>query len=38
MRFATLGLFHEANTFSPTPADRRLFTAGGILRGQEIVA
>ncbi|PXY19442.1 M81 family metallopeptidase [Prauserella muralis] len=37
MRFAILGLFHETNTFSATPADRRLFTANGILRGKEIV-
>lgn len=37
MRFATLGLVHEANTFSPLPADQRLFDDGGILRGREIV-
>ncbi|MEU6646085.1 M81 family metallopeptidase [Saccharomonospora sp. NPDC046836] len=38
MRFATLGLFHEANTFSPAMADQQLFAAGGILRGKQIVA
>lgn len=38
MRFATLGLFHEANTFSPLKADRQLFAAGGVFRGEEIVA
>ncbi|MEU3274257.1 M81 family metallopeptidase [Saccharomonospora sp. NPDC006951] len=37
MRFALLGLFHEANTFSPVKADRDMFAAGGILRGGEIV-
>lgn len=38
MRFATLGLFHEANTFSPFKADRQLFDDGGVFRGKEIVA
>ncbi|MEU0466411.1 M81 family metallopeptidase [Amycolatopsis sp. NPDC006131] len=37
MRFATCGLFHEANTFSPLRADRRMFERGGVTRGQEIV-
>lgn len=37
MRFATLGLFHEANTFAPLPADLRLFEDGGVFRGKEIV-
>lgn len=37
MRFATLGLFHEANTFSPVKADRRLFDDGGVFRGDEII-
>ena len=37
MRLALLGLFHEANTFSPLQADRALFTAGGVFRGDEIV-
>ncbi|WP_236789877.1 M81 family metallopeptidase [Amycolatopsis sp. GM8] len=38
MRFATLGLFHEANTFSPFKADKRLFEDGGVFRGDEIIA
>ncbi|MPY78272.1 MAG: MlrC domain protein [Actinophytocola sp.] len=38
MRIATLGLFHEANTFSPIKADRDLYTDGGVLRGDEMVA
>lgn len=37
MRIATLGLFHEANTFSPIKADRTLYTDGGVLRGSEII-
>ncbi|MPY97932.1 MAG: MlrC domain protein [Actinophytocola sp.] len=37
MRIATLGLFHEANTFSPIKADRELYADGGALRGEEIV-
>ncbi|WP_199433244.1 M81 family metallopeptidase [Qaidamihabitans albus] len=37
MRFATLGLFHEANTFSPVAADLDMFQDGGVLRGKEIV-
>ncbi|MPY82999.1 MAG: hypothetical protein GEV00_06670 [Actinophytocola sp.] len=37
MRIATLGLFHEANTFSPIKADRALYADGGVLRGEEIV-
>jgi microcystin degradation protein MlrC len=37
MRLAMLGLYHEANTFSPILADRELFAAGGVLRGREIV-
>lgn len=37
MRIATLGLFHEANTFSPVKADRDLYTDGGVLHGDEIV-
>ncbi|OXM74162.1 MULTISPECIES: M81 family metallopeptidase [Amycolatopsis] len=37
MRFATLGLYHEANTFSPLKADRRLFGNGGVVRDGEIV-
>ncbi len=37
MRLAMLGLFHEANTFSPLPADRALFASGGVFRGQGIV-
>jgi microcystin degradation protein MlrC len=37
MRFATCGLFHEANTFSALPADRRTFASGGVTRGEEIV-
>ncbi|SDU63566.1 M81 family metallopeptidase [Jiangella alkaliphila] len=37
MRLAVLGLYHEANTFSPLLADRALFTAGGVFRGQQIV-
>lgn len=37
MRFAVLGLYHEANTFSPIVADRQLFADGGVLRGGEIV-
>lgn len=38
MRIATLGLFHEANTFSPIKADRALYADGGVLRGEEIAA
>jgi microcystin degradation protein MlrC len=38
VRFATLGLFHEANTFSPLKADEALFAEGGVFRGDEIVA
>jgi microcystin degradation protein MlrC len=38
VRFATLGLFHEANTFSPLKADQQRFAAGGVFRGDEIVA
>lgn len=37
MRIATLGLVHEANTFSPILADHRLYDDGGVLRGEEIV-
>lgn len=37
MRLATLGLVHEANTFSPILADPALFADGGVLRGKEIV-
>ncbi|MFD4191832.1 M81 family metallopeptidase [Amycolatopsis thermoflava] len=37
MRFATCGLFHEANTFSPVPADRHRFEQGGVARGAEII-
>ncbi|KAA9164934.1 M81 family metallopeptidase [Amycolatopsis acidicola] len=37
LRFATLGLFHEANTFSPLPADLRLFEDGGVFRGEQII-
>lgn len=37
MRLALLGLFHEANTFSPLQADRALFASGGVFRGSEIV-
>lgn len=37
MRIATLGLFHEANTFSPIKADHALYADGGVLRGEEIV-
>ncbi|GAA5118298.1 M81 family metallopeptidase [Haloechinothrix salitolerans] len=37
MRIATLGLFHEANTFSPIKADRDLYAHGGVLHGEEIV-
>ncbi|GAB3585084.1 M81 family metallopeptidase [Amycolatopsis endophytica] len=37
MRFATLGLYHEANTFSPLKADRRLFESGGVVRDAEII-
>lgn len=37
MRFATLGLFHEANTFSPLKADEALFADGGVFRGPEMV-
>ncbi|TDD70750.1 M81 family peptidase [Jiangella aurantiaca] len=37
MRLALLGLFHEANTFSPLKADRALFASGGVFRGKEIV-
>lgn len=37
MRLATLGLFHETNTFSPVLADYRRFSDGGVLRGREIV-
>lgn len=36
IRLATLGLVHEANTFSPILADQALFDDGGILRGEEI--
>ncbi|MTD58984.1 M81 family metallopeptidase [Amycolatopsis pithecellobii] len=38
MRFATLGLFHEANTFSPFKADKRRFEDGGVCRGEQIIA
>lgn len=38
MRIATLGLVHEANTFSPILADHQLYEDGGVLRGAEIVA
>jgi microcystin degradation protein MlrC len=38
MRFAALGIYHEANTFSSISADRELFENGGVFRGQEIVA
>lgn len=37
MRLATLGMYHEANTFSPILADQALFAAGGVFRGREIV-
>lgn len=37
MRLALLGLYHEANTFSPIAADRALFGGGGVWRGDEIV-
>lgn len=37
VRLATLGLVHEANTFSPLLADQRLFDDGNVLRGSEIV-
>lgn len=37
MRLAVLGLFHEANTFSPVVADRTMFADGGVLRGEAIV-
>lgn len=36
MRLATLGLFHEANTFSPLLAGQRLLADGNVLRGDEI--
>lgn len=36
MRLATLGLFHEANTFSPLLAGQQLFADGNVLRGDEI--
>lgn len=36
MRLATLGLVHEANTFSPLLADQRLFDDGCVLRGDAI--
>lgn len=38
MRVAALGLFHEANTFSPLKADRDLYADDGVLRGDEIEA
>lgn len=37
MRLALLGLYHEANTFSPVVADRAMFGQGGVWRGEEIV-
>ncbi|MQA10726.1 MAG: MlrC domain protein [Pseudonocardiaceae bacterium] len=37
MRFATLGLLHEANTFSPLVADQQMFNDGGVWRGAEII-
>lgn len=37
MRLAVLGIYHEANTFSPLLADRALFAGGGVYRGREIV-
>ncbi|MFN8524000.1 MAG: M81 family metallopeptidase [Chloroflexota bacterium] len=38
MRLAALGLSHETNTFSRVPASYEQFQAGGIHRGDEIVA
>lgn len=37
MRLATLGLMHEANTFSPILADQRMFDDGGVVRGTQII-
>lgn len=37
MRIATLGVSHEANTFSPVPASLAQFERAGIARGQDIV-
>ncbi|GAA4664468.1 MULTISPECIES: M81 family metallopeptidase [Amycolatopsis] len=37
MRFAALGLYHEANTFSAIKADRALFESGGVFRGAQIL-
>jgi len=37
LKVATLGLFHEANTFSSTAVDWAVLEEAGILRGDEIV-
>lgn len=38
VRLALVGIAHETNTYSDVPADLAAFAAGGILRGDEIVA
>ncbi|GAA3810563.1 M81 family metallopeptidase [Amycolatopsis tucumanensis] len=37
MRIATLGIYHEANTYSPIAADLELFNEGGVYRDGEII-